>query len=312
MATGGVPELDPDLDLDLPAKSEHISEFLWNVHSKVTEHLKAEYDLEFPANRRINKDLKYHADQCAILTNLAKQRDQNGPPEFWTPQAWNSWMETAWKACEAWEMASSDLYGKLENPLPLVEELTRLQKILEIWAKIDPAPSPARPILECTALELPVPGRVSTSEQISISTQPSQVLTPSRTPTVRLMYDTGARPKAPDVTPHLADDFRRMFRLSEDRLTASQPETEVQKEAPSDPRMPPRLVRPREVPARASVSQRSSTPLEPMASTQEQTGLYTSVEERENQTLEVFKSMSILSNDARDSSSLNIRTGGLQ
>ncbi len=273
MATGGTPELDPDPDL--PAKSEHISEFLWNVHSKVTEHLKAEYDLELPANRRINKDLKYHADQCAILTNLAKQRDQNGPPEFWTPQARNSWMEMAWEACGAWEKASTDLYSKLEDPLPLVEELTRLQSILEIWAKIDPAPSPAWPlsersVLERTTLKRPVLGRVSTSEQISISTQPSQALTPSRTPTVRLMYDTGARPKAPDVTPHLADDFRRMFRLSEGRIEVTRPEMEVREvtEAPRDTRMPPKPVRPREVPhkvpVRASVSQRSSTPLEPV------------------------------------------------
>ncbi len=158
MATGGGPELDPDLDL--PAKSEHISEFLWNAHAKVTEHLKNEYDLDLPTNRRITKDLKYNADQCAILTNLAKQRDQNGPPEFWTPQARNSWMETAWKACEAWESSSSDLYSRLEDPMPLVEELTRLQAVLEIWAKIDPAPSPARPMSERSVLERPA--RVST------------------------------------------------------------------------------------------------------------------------------------------------------
>ena len=210
---------------------------------------------------------------------IAELRDQNGPPEFWTSQAQNSWMETAWKACEAWETASSDLYGRLEDPMPLVEELTRLQMILEIWAKIDPVSSPARPIpersaLERTTLELPVPGRVSTSEQISISTQPSQALTPKRTPTVHLMYETGARPKVPEIqTPYSADDLRRLFRVSEDRLTASRPETEVQKEALSDARMPPKPVRPREVPhrapipVRASVSQRSSTPLEPVATT---------------------------------------------
>ena len=318
MVTGGVPELDPDVDP--PAKSEHISEFLWSAHAKVTENLKNEYDLDLPTNRRINKDLKYHADQCAILTNLAKQRDQNGPPEFWTPQARNSWMETAWKACEAWETASSDLYGRLEDPLPLVEELTRLQVILEIWAKIDPAPSPARPIPERPVIERSVPERVSTSEQISIATQPSQALTPSRTPTVRVMYDTGACPKAPDSTPYLTDDFRRLFRSSEDRRT-SRPEMEVRKvleEAPRDARMPPKPVRPREVPFKAPIpaqlpSQRSSMPLEPMATTvREETGLYTSVEEREDQTLEGFKSMSIFLNDACDSSSLNIQTEGLQ
>ncbi len=98
---------------------------------------------------------------------------------------------------------------------------------------------------------------------------------------------------------------------------AARPETEARKEAPSEARVPPVPLRPREVPCggvpvRASVSQRSSTPMEPMAATREQTGLYTSVEERENQTLEGFKSMSIFSNDARDSSSLNIRAGGLQ
>ena len=88
------------------------------------------------------------------------------------------------------------------------------------------------------------------------------------------MYDTGAHPKAPETqTPYLADDFRRLFRSSEDRLMAARPETEAQKEAPSDVRIPPRPVRPREVPhkapvpVRVSVSQRSSTPLEPMAAT---------------------------------------------
>ncbi len=212
MATGGdIPELDPDVDP--PAKGEHLAEFLWSSHAKVTEHLKKEYDLDLPTNRRICKDLKYHADQCAILTNLAKQRDEKGPPEFWPPQARNSWVDTAW---EAWETTSSDLYSRLENPKPLVEELTKLQVILEIWAKIDPAPSPARPI----------PERVSTSEQISISTQPSQALTRSRTSTVRLMYDTGARPKASE-TPYLTDDLRRLFRSSEDRTGVSRPETEV-------------------------------------------------------------------------------------
>ncbi len=99
------------------------------------------------------------------------------------------------------------------------------------------------------------------------------------------------------------------------QIYASQPETEVQKEALGDVRMPPKPVRPREVPFRVSAptstrppSQRLSTPLEPMATiAREQTGLYTSVEEGEDQTLEGFKSMSILdSNDACDSSSLNI------
>ncbi len=134
------------------------------------------------------------------------------------------------------------------------------------------------------------------------------------------MYDTGARPKAPETqTPYLTDDVRRLFHSSEDRRT-SRPKTEVQKvleEAPHDARMPPKPVRPREVPFKAPIparppSQRSSTPLEPMATMREQMGLYTSVEECEDQTLEGFKSMSIFSNDARDSSSLNIRTGGLQ
>ncbi len=182
---GGGPELDPELDLDAdpPAKSEHLSELLWSAHSKVTEHLKHEYDLDNPASRGLRRDLKYHADQCEILTNLAKQRDERGPPELWSSQARNAWMESAWNACAAWESASSDFYSKLEDPQPLVQELTKLQGILEIWAKIDPAPSPARPI----------PARVSTSEQISISTQATQAVTPSRTPTVRLMNDTGAR-----------------------------------------------------------------------------------------------------------------------
>ncbi len=72
-------KLDPELGLDPevpPAKSEHWSEFLWNSHSKVVEHLKHEYNLDHPANRDLCKDLKYHADQCEILTSLAKQRDQ--------------------------------------------------------------------------------------------------------------------------------------------------------------------------------------------------------------------------------------------
>ena len=69
----------------------------------------------------------------------------------------------AWEACEAWESASSSLYGRLEDAQPLMQELTKLQVILEIWAKIDTAPSPM----------LPIPERVKrrgTSEQISIQT----------------------------------------------------------------------------------------------------------------------------------------------
>ncbi len=140
MATGGggEGELDPELGLDPdlpPAKSKQLSEFLWNAHSKVVEHLKREYDIENPVNRDLRRDLKYHADQCEILTSLARQRDEQGPPDMWTSYARNAWMHSAWAACEAWEAASTGLYKKLEDAQPLVQELTRLQEILEIWAK---------------------------------------------------------------------------------------------------------------------------------------------------------------------------------
>ncbi len=274
----------------------------------MVEHLKCEYDINNPANRDLRRDLKYHSDQCEILTSLAKQRDEQGPPEAWTSHARNPWMRNAWAACKAWESASSGLYGRLEDAQPLVQELTKLQVILEIWAKIDLAPLPMRPI----------PERVSTSEQISISTQ---AVSPSQMLTVRLMYDTGARPRdRASETPYLTDDLRRLFHSSEDRTGVWRLDTEVQ-ELPRDERMPPVLARPREVPAqvkapasrRAPTPWRSSTPMEPpMVTLRERTGLYTSMEDHEDQTLnEGFKSMSIL-DEARDTSSLNIRADGLR
>ncbi len=130
------------------------------------------------------------------------------------------------------------------------------------------------------------------------------------------MYDTGARPKASE-TPYWTDDLRRLFRTSEDRTGVLRPDMEAQE--PRDERMPPEPVRPREVPAKAPPSRptprRSSTPMEPLIVTpREHTGLYISVEDHEDQTLnEGFKSMSILNpNEARDTSSLNIRAEGLR
>ncbi len=124
-------------------------------------------------------------------------------------------MRSSWEACAAWESASSGLYGRLDDTQPLVQELTKLQVILEIWAKIDPAPS----------LRRLIPERVSTSEQISI-----QTVTPSRTPTIHLNFNTGARPKASE-TPYWTDDLRRLFHSSEDGTGVSRPDTEAQ-EAP--------------------------------------------------------------------------------
>ncbi len=207
-------ELDPETDLELdpnlpPAKSEHLAEFLWNAHSKTVEHLKRGYDLEDPANRDLRRELKYHGGQCEILTSLAKLRDERGPPETWTSHAQNTWMRNAWAACEAWADASSGLYKRLEDTQPLVQKLTKLQEKLEIWAKIDPMPSPMREI----------PEKVSTSEQISTSTQ---VATPSRTPTIRLMYETGACLRdGVQGTPYLTDDLRRLFNPSNDGASVS-------------------------------------------------------------------------------------------
>ncbi len=51
-----------------------------------------EYNIDHPANRDFRRDLKYHADQCEILTRLAKQRDQRGLPETWSSHPRNAWM----------------------------------------------------------------------------------------------------------------------------------------------------------------------------------------------------------------------------
>ncbi len=280
-----------------PSGVRSYGKFLWEMHAKIAlgkDALGKEYELHTEQCRHIHKDLKFHLDQCEILTDLAKQREECDAQGTWTTHSWNVGMETALAVFdEHWNETDTKLYSRLESPKPLIVELARLRQKLEAWAGTIPE------IRRVLSPRIPtVPEEISTPVLV-----PTRALMPRatllRTPT---FVGTGAHPKSrTQATIHLTEDLRRLFDLCERESTPLQrsvptprPEMEAQTSTPDE------TMKPKET--------RVETP-----TPRERTELYTSVGMDRNQTLQDgFRNMNILGQDGgQDSASLNIRLDGV-
>ena len=60
------------------------SDVLWDIQASLSDAFEKEYDLRAPEFCSLKKDIKFHGDQCTILTNLTKQREAEESKEGWT------------------------------------------------------------------------------------------------------------------------------------------------------------------------------------------------------------------------------------
>ena len=174
------------------------SDVLWDIHASLSDAFQKECNLRAPEFCSLKKDIKFHGDQCTILTNLTKQREAEESKEGWTTTSWNTWLRTATKAFEDWTQVMQELLKRLQGADLLKDELNILHDSLHKWVESQPSFQKVR------AKFLSVPGEYTGVRAPVITPTPARTVSPS----------TGARSKVRTTSqtmPYTASGFSWLF-----------------------------------------------------------------------------------------------------